>query len=80
MYPFRNGSCGQQIPHERKGTHMKKLLTAFLAMAFLVGTLGCPSGDKKKDKPADTKKPGAAATDTPPAPPAGDKDKDKKAP
>jgi hypothetical protein len=50
---------------------MKKLLTAFLAMAFLVGSLGCPKDTTKKP---DVKKPDAAAgaattpTTTPPAP------------
>jgi hypothetical protein len=51
MYPSRNGSCGpDKTPLERKGVHMKKLLTVFLALAFLVGTVGCPKGDKAKEK------------------------------
>ena len=77
MYPFRNGSCGQdQIPQERKGDRMKKMLTAFLAMAFLVGTIGC--GEKKPPKPADTKKPAAGAADATPAPTPKADEKDAK--
>jgi hypothetical protein len=61
----------------RKGDRMKKLLTAFLAMAFFVGTIGC--GEKAKTtKPADTKKAAAAPADATPAPPAPAPDKDKK--
>jgi len=68
MYPFRSGSCGpDETPLERKGVHMKKLLTVFLALAFLVGTVGCPKKEDKKTTPA---KPAAGDTEK-------DKDKDK---
>ncbi len=61
---------------------MKKLLTAFLAMAFLVGVIGCGGGDVKKDVKKDAK---AAVADTkkdskdvtPPAPGADTKKDDK---
>jgi hypothetical protein len=65
MYPYRSGSCGpDETPLERKGVHMKKLLTVFLGLAFLVGTLGCPKKEEKKK--TDPVKPAAAD--------AGDKD------
>lgn len=47
---------------------MKKLLTVFLGLAFLVGTLGCPKKDDKK--PTTPAKPAAGDT--------GDKDKKDK--
>ena len=51
MYPYRSGSCGQdELPLERKGRSMKKLLTVFLALGLLVGTVGCPKKDDKAGK------------------------------
>jgi hypothetical protein len=47
---------------------MKKLLTAFLGLAFLVGTIGCPSADKKKETPK-----GGATTPPAAAAPGGEK-------
>ncbi len=62
MYPSRSGSCGpDETPLKRKGVHMKKLLTVFLALAFLVGTVGCP----KKETPKPKEKPAAGAAAEP---------------
>jgi len=47
---------------------MKKLLTVFLALAFMVGTIGCGKA-KEPTKPGGTK-PAAGASDT--APKAGE--------
>ena len=69
MYPSRSGSCGpDETPLERKGVPMKKLLTVFLGLAFLVGTVGCPK-TKEKEKAKTPEKPAAGDT--------GDKDKPK---
>ncbi len=64
MYPFRSGSCGQEeLPLERKGVDMKRLLVAFLAAALFVGVVACKKDDKGTKKDGGTK------------PPAGDTEK-----
>jgi hypothetical protein len=51
---------------------MKKLLTVFLALAFLVGTIGCPKAEKKTTPAGGGVKP-AGATEKP----AGETEKPK---